>query len=57
MADDTVKQFNGGTAARFFLALGYVDHVSSKDLATHRFTDRPDGLRPSTGEDFLVATR
>lgn len=31
-------------------------HVSSKDLAARWFADRPDGLRPSTGEDFLIAT-
>ena len=31
------------------------EHVSSQDLARRWFSDRPDGLRPSTGEDFLVA--
>jgi methyltransferase (TIGR00027 family) len=33
-----------------------VEHVSSDDIAARYFTGRPDGLRPSTGEDFLVAT-
>jgi methyltransferase (TIGR00027 family) len=32
------------------------DHVSSDDLARRYFADRTDGLRPSTGEDILVAT-
>ena len=31
------------------------EHVSSKELAARWFADRSDGLRPSTGEDFLVA--
>ncbi|MFI6047104.1 class I SAM-dependent methyltransferase [Nocardia sp. NPDC051321] len=31
-------------------------HVSGTALAERYFTDRTDGLRPSTGEDFLVAT-
>ncbi|MCU1388487.1 MAG: methyltransferase [Ilumatobacteraceae bacterium] len=31
-------------------------HVSSKLLADRYFAGRPDGLRPSTGEDLLVAT-
>ena len=33
-----------------------VRHVSGGDLAQRYFAGRPDGLRPSTGEDFLVAT-
>jgi O-methyltransferase involved in polyketide biosynthesis len=33
-----------------------VEHVSSDDLAARYFTGRRDGLRPSTGEDSLVAT-
>ena len=33
-----------------------VEHVSSKQLAARYFADRTDGLRPSTGEDFVVAT-
>jgi methyltransferase (TIGR00027 family) len=33
-----------------------VEHVASDDLAARYFTGRRDGLRPSTGEDFLVAT-
>jgi methyltransferase (TIGR00027 family) len=33
-----------------------VEHVSSKDLATRYFAHRTDGLRPSSGEDFIVAT-
>jgi methyltransferase (TIGR00027 family) len=32
-----------------------VEHVSSQDLAARWFAGRADGLRPSTGEDFLVA--
>jgi methyltransferase (TIGR00027 family) len=31
-------------------------HVSGSHLAERYFADRPDGLRPSTGEDFVVAT-
>ncbi|MEU8973653.1 class I SAM-dependent methyltransferase [Streptomyces monashensis] len=31
-------------------------HVSGASLAERYFTGRPDGLRPSTGEDLLVAT-
>jgi methyltransferase (TIGR00027 family) len=31
-------------------------HVSGSSLAERYFTGRSDGLRPSTGEDFLVAT-
>lgn len=30
-------------------------HVSGSDLAKRYFADRADGLRPSTGEDLLVA--
>jgi methyltransferase (TIGR00027 family) len=30
-------------------------HVSGADLSRRWFTGRPDGLRPSSGEDFLVA--
>ena len=33
-----------------------VRHVSGSDLADRYFTGRSDGLRPQTGEDFLVAT-
>lgn len=33
-----------------------VRHVSGRDLSERYFAGRPDGLRPSTGEDFLVAT-
>lgn len=33
-----------------------VQHVPGKSLAERYFADRPDGLRPSTGEDFLLAT-
>ena len=33
-----------------------VEHVSADDLAARYFAGRADGLRPSTGEDFLVAT-
>jgi methyltransferase (TIGR00027 family) len=31
-------------------------HVSGASLAERYFADRTDGLRPSTGEDFVVAT-
>jgi methyltransferase (TIGR00027 family) len=31
-------------------------HVSGTELADRYFSGRPDGLRPSTGEDLLVAT-
>lgn len=39
-------------------AAGFEDvrHVSGSDLAERYFADRPDGLRPSTGEDFVVAS-
>jgi hypothetical protein len=33
-----------------------VRHVSGSSLAERYFADRADGLRPSTGEDFVVAT-
>jgi hypothetical protein len=33
-----------------------VRHVSGRDLGDRYFAGRPDGLRMSTGEDFLVAT-
>jgi methyltransferase (TIGR00027 family) len=33
-----------------------VRHVSGRDLGQRYFGGRADGLRPSTGEDFLVAT-
>ena len=45
-----------------FLALaraaGFSDvrHVSGRELGDRYFAGRPDGLRSSTGEDFLVAT-
>jgi methyltransferase (TIGR00027 family) len=37
---------------------GFADtrHVSGAELATRYFFDRTDGLRPSSGEDLLVAT-
>lgn len=31
-------------------------HVPGRALAARYFADRPDGLRPSSGEDFLLAT-
>jgi methyltransferase (TIGR00027 family) len=34
----------------------HVEHVSARDLGARYFADRTDGLRPSTGEDFVVAT-
>lgn len=33
-----------------------VRHVPGKNLAERYFSGRPDGLRPSSGEDFIVAT-
>ena len=33
-----------------------VEHVSGRDLADRYFAGRADGLRPSTGEDLLIAT-
>ncbi|MCM3883493.1 SAM-dependent methyltransferase [Frankia sp. R82] len=36
--------------------LGDARHVSGATVAERYFAGRPDGLRPSTGEDFLVAT-
>jgi methyltransferase (TIGR00027 family) len=33
-----------------------IQHVSGASLAERYFADRTDGLRPSTGEDFVVAT-
>jgi methyltransferase (TIGR00027 family) len=35
---------------------GAVRHVCSRELAERYFAGRPDGLRPSTGEDLIVAT-
>jgi hypothetical protein len=32
-----------------------VRHVPGRTLAARWFTGRADGLRPSSGEDFLVA--
>jgi methyltransferase (TIGR00027 family) len=39
-------------------AAGFADvrHVAGRDLAERYFADRPDGLRPSSGEDLVVAT-
>jgi methyltransferase (TIGR00027 family) len=33
-----------------------VEHVSSEELSARYFSGRADGLRPSSGEDLLVAT-
>jgi methyltransferase (TIGR00027 family) len=33
-----------------------VQHVSGASLSERYFADRADGLRPSSGEDFLIAT-
>ena len=33
-----------------------VRHVSGRDLNDRYFAGRPDGLRMSTGEDFMIAT-
>jgi methyltransferase (TIGR00027 family) len=35
---------------------GKAEHVSSADLTRRYFTGRTDGLRPGSGESFLVAT-
>jgi methyltransferase (TIGR00027 family) len=37
---------------------GFVEvrHVAGKELAERYFAGRPDGLRPSSGEDLIVAT-
>jgi hypothetical protein len=37
---------------------GFADarHVSGPEIADRYFADRPDGLRPSSGEDFVIAT-
>jgi hypothetical protein len=35
---------------------GAAVHVSSRSLADRYFAGRTDGLRPSTGEDILLAT-
>src|SRR5205807_1447425 len=35
---------------------GDVQHVSGTSLGVRYFAGRPDGLRPSSGEDVLVAT-
>ncbi|HEU4619027.1 MAG TPA: hypothetical protein VFV10_13385 [Gammaproteobacteria bacterium] len=54
--------FASGVAPAEMLALareaGFADarHVSLAALAERYFTARADGLRPSSGEDFLVAT-
>jgi methyltransferase (TIGR00027 family) len=39
-------------------AAGFADvrHVSGRDMNDRYFAGRPDGLRMSTGEDFLIAT-
>ena len=39
-------------------AAGFADlrHVSGHDMNDRYFAGRPDGLRMSTGEDFLIAT-
>jgi methyltransferase (TIGR00027 family) len=34
----------------------YVEHVSAKELSARYFAGRADGLHPSSGEDFIVAT-
>jgi methyltransferase (TIGR00027 family) len=33
-----------------------VEHVSGADLIQHYFAGRADGLRPASGEEFLIAT-
>jgi methyltransferase (TIGR00027 family) len=38
------------------VGLARVRHVSGAALAQRYFADRADGLRPSSGEDFLLAT-
>jgi methyltransferase (TIGR00027 family) len=44
------------TALALRAGFAHAEHVSSKDLAARYFAGRPDGLHPSTGEDFVVAT-
>ena len=46
------------TAARLAREAGFKDaqHVSGSSLARRYFANRDDDLRPSTGEDFVVAT-
>jgi hypothetical protein len=34
----------------------HAEHVSSGTLRSRYFSNRPDGLMPSTGEDWLLAT-
>jgi O-methyltransferase involved in polyketide biosynthesis len=34
----------------------HAQHVPSSTLVERYFAARPDGLRPSSGEDFVVAT-
>jgi methyltransferase (TIGR00027 family) len=34
----------------------HAEHVSSHELSARYFADRADGLRPSSGEDLIVAT-
>jgi O-methyltransferase involved in polyketide biosynthesis len=34
----------------------HVQHVGTSDLIQRYFTGRSDGLKPATGESFLVAT-
>jgi methyltransferase (TIGR00027 family) len=49
----TPQEFLGLARAAGF---GDVRHVSGRDLNDRYFAGRADGLRSSTGEDFLVAT-
>ncbi|WP_157852484.1 hypothetical protein [Kitasatospora sp. NRRL B-11411] len=37
-------------------ALRRAPYLSGRDLADRWFTGRPDGLRPSSGEDFPIAS-
>jgi O-methyltransferase involved in polyketide biosynthesis len=59
---DTFAQRQAGAGLAKFLDLarsaGFTDvrHVSGRELDERYFAGRPDGLRMSTGEDFLIAT-
>ena len=49
---------HAGRDARGGARAGFADarHVPGRELAERYFAGRPDGLRPSTGEDLVVAT-
>ena len=53
-----ISFFTPGEFLGLARAAGFADvrHVSGRDLNARYFAGRPDGLRMSTGEDFLIAT-